>query len=267
MIYTDGKYRALKEENCLRFDASGFERLYEVEIFFEENRNSKTRLSHSAFVKTLEAKGEDAWLVSVVLWNYLVNNEKPDMVMEQLAEKCRRPLEKLELVVNSQWEVTGLHNHEAILQSWAEVRQRLEEEYSGEIFEKYIQKHEEALLNRDVLLAKLKKDLFITQFFSGMYNRAFHDFSLASQENIRAMNMDYTVDMVYKVKEKQDSENLFVEKEIDRQQYAARQMPIDNYNAAYELKDDFSVKNIYGSFENYGRKLAFSINEDAGLAR
>lgn len=267
MIYTDGKYKSLKEENCLRFDAANFERLYEVEIFFEENRNSKTRLTHSAFVKTLEAKGENAWLVSVVLWNYLINNEKPDLVMEQLAEKCRRPLEKLVLVVNSQWEVIGLHNHEAILELWTDVRQRLEEEYTGEIFEKYIQRHEEALLNRDVLLAKLKKDLFITQFFCGMYNRAFHDFSFVSQENIRALNIDYIVDMEYKIKDRRDSENLFVEKEIDRQQYAARQMPIDNYNTAYELKDDFSVKDISGSFENYGRRLAFNINEDTGLAR
>jgi len=267
MLYTDNKYAFLENDNCIRFNPLGFQKVYNVEMFIEEDKNNITRITHDAFVKTLEVKNPDLYLVSVILWNFLINNEKPDLVLEQLAEKCRRPLEKLVFYVNSKWQITGLHNYNNIVERWDELKKQLEQEYTGEIFEKYIIKNDLVIRNEKVLLEKLKKDFFIVQFFSPIYNVSFNNFSIRNKENIKFLNIDYEIDTLFSLEDRNENNTIVIVKNLDKQGENYSMMPIDSYRTEYIMDDNYSINSIIGKFENHGRKFIFNIKEDSSIAK
>ncbi|RZJ70725.1 hypothetical protein [Flavobacterium sp.] len=265
MLYTDSKYDFLDRDNCIRFNGSAFERTYAVEMFIEENENSKTRISHKAFVKVLEVRN-DAYLVSVVLWNFLINDREPDLILEQLAQKCRRPIENLEFLVNRKWQIIGLENHDLILESWQKTKKRVEQEYSGDIFDRYVSAQDQVIRNKQVLLEKLKKDVFLTQYFSPVYDSAFSNFAFSATENLKVLNLDYTVDVVFLLSDEKQHENLKILKTLDAKSPNLREMPIESYNSEYELDANSAIKSIRGKFANHGRKFSFNINQDNSAA-
>jgi|GEM_PF-2799124 len=267
MLYTDNKYAFLENDNCIRFNPLGFQKVYNVEMFIEEDKNNIIRITHDAFVKTLEVKNPNLYLVSVILWNFLINNEKPDLVLEQLAEKCRRPLEKLVFYVNSKWQITGLHNYNNIVERWDELKKQLEQEYTGVIFERYITRNDLVIRNEQALMERLKRDLFIIQFFSPLYNVPFNNFSMKNMEKAKFLNIEYEIDTLFSLEDRNEDNNIVIVKKLDKQGENYNKMPINNYTTEYILDDNYSIKQIIGKFENHGRKLTFHINEDDNVAK
>jgi len=272
MLHKQNRHMLLLKDNRLNFIMYPFQKSYRAELMIEEDNNNKTRITHGAFVKTMEVVNHDVYIVSVTLYDFLINNQPPDLLLEQLADKCRKAFEIVVFYVSKNWELIGIHNHREIVDNWNKIRGKLEQEYTGDIVTNYISRHEQVLLNHDLLLQKLRQDTFISQLFCPVYGSTYNDFAMHYKEPVRFLNINYDIDVTLTVNETiagtdeaDIREVIVIKKTIDDKVYKNHEMPIDNYNVLYTLNEDFSIASIKGKFENYGRKFTFDIIENIVL--
>jgi hypothetical protein len=256
---------SLAKENVLKFNPLNLKKLYRIEIAIEESLQDITKISYNAEIEVVEVYHNGSYLASVTLDNFKVNGFEPDLMMEQLAHKCRKPLETLEFIIAANGEIANIHNHPEIIEKWKLVKERLEIEYSGDNFEKYVSLTDKVMQDKEALMAGLKKDIFISQFFYPLYNEAFFDYSKKNVENIRFFNINYEIDMILRFQENVSlSGNMSIIKEIDTKEYDFSKMPVDLYKSEYLLNHRMEILNISGRFENHGRKYIFRIIEKYG---
>lgn len=256
---------SLAKENVLRFNPLNFKKLYRTEIAIEESPVDITKINYNVEVEVLEGYHNGSYLASVTMNGFKINGFEPDLMMEQLAHKCRKPLETVEFIVAANGVVTDIHNHPEIVEKWNAVKERLEIEYSGDNFEKYVSLTDTAMKDKDALLAGLRRDIFISQYFYPLYNEAFFDYSKRNVERIRFFNINYEIDMMLKFQDNISlSGNMSIIKEIDTKEYDLSKMPIDVYTSEYLLNSNMEILNINGRFENHGRKYIFRIMEKYG---
>lgn len=256
---------SLAKENVLRFNPLNFKKLYRTEIAIEESTEDITKISYNVEVEVLEVYHNGSYLVSVTMNGFKINGFEPDLMMEQLAHKCRKPLEMVEFIVAANGVITDIYNHTEIVDKWKEAKERLEIEYSGDNFEKYVSLTDAAMKDRDTLLAGLKKDIFINQYFYPLYNEAFFDYLKKNTERIKFFNINYEIDMVLKFQDNISlSGNMSIIKKINTKEYDLSKMPIDVYTSEYLLNNAMEILTISGKFENHGRKYIFRILEKYG---
>lgn len=256
---------SLARENVLRFNPLNFKKLYRTEIAIEESPEDITKISYNVEVEVLEVYYDGSHLASVTMNGFKINGFEPDLMMEQLAHKCRKPLETVEFIVAANGVIIDIHNHSEIAEKWKGVKERLEMEYSGDNFEKYLSLTDSAMKDKEVLTAGLKKDIFISQYFYPLYNEAFFDYSKRNVERIRFFNINYEINMMLKFQENVSlSGNMSIIKEIDTKEYDFSKMPVHVYTSEYLLNHNMEILNISGRFENHGRKYTFRILEKYG---
>ncbi|HEX8268462.1 MAG TPA: hypothetical protein VF581_01105 [Flavobacterium sp.] len=259
---------SLRETNFHKLDFTQFQKHYLVELLFEEDVNTRTRITHDVFVKTIDKLNNDLYVISVVQWNFLVNNAKPDLIFEQLAEKCHRPLENLVYYVNKDWQVVGIQNHNEIVNKWRIQREKMEQEYTGEIFTKYIDMHEAVIINYEVLLHKLKQATFTSQFFYPVYKASSVGQVINQKEVVNFLNINYEFDLDLYTSLKELAEKreiIIIDKKINDEENRNLQMPVDEYHVKYELANDLTINNVVGIFKNHHRKLTFTIVEKSDI--
>lgn len=259
-----GQKNILYKENILRFDSKEFKKNYKVEVVFEETIYDRTRIVYEVSVENLEVDSSGSFLCYVTMKNFLINNKEPDLIMEQIAYKCRKPFETLVLIVAKNGEIIGLNNHPDILERWSVLKERLLIEYSGKEFEKYIELMQNAIENQDVFLSKLKQDIFISQFFYPIYEEVFVDFKKKNIEKIKFFNINYQINMLLEIEnggELNDDQNLILRKTIDKKVYQFSEMPISSFDTEYVFDKKMEIIKIKGKFDNHNRKCIFNILE------
>lgn len=250
--------------NSLYFNASIFEKLYRVTILIAESSTNKTVINYNVHVNSIRVFDNGSYLCSIQTHGFLVNGEEPDLMLEQLAWKCRSVLQHCIYHIDRTGIIISLENHHSIIKSWEQLKQRLEMEYSGAIFKKYIDLYEKVIYDAAILLSKLKKDIFIGQFYSAMYGVPFQDYLRKAREQVQFFGIDYEIDMLYALQQEgiRDGDGLLhLVKTIDKKAYNYADMPIEDYKTAYVLNGDFSINSINGQFENHNKKYGFSITE------
>jgi len=232
---------------------------FDVSMIFNDGSVNKS-VTYNVSVKTIESLIRGGYLISVTTNEFLVDNKAPDLVMEQLAEKCRKPIETIVFYVSDAGQVTDIYNYNEIIFKWEQAKERLELEYTGEVFLKYVNACSSVIYSKDVLLSKLKKDLFIGQFFCRLYNTPFVAATRRDVEDIKFFGIDYEANVIYKFEYDEDN-NGFIKKELDVAKNEISGMPIDGYNVKYKLSDDLSIKGIEGKFKNHYKSFNFIITE------
>ena len=101
--------KILEKENLLHFDVVNFRKKYRVEIIIEENPEERTWLSYEVSVENLEILPSGNYLCYFTTGNFLINRKKPDLVMEQLANKCRKPFEIMVFIVSKSGEILEIN--------------------------------------------------------------------------------------------------------------------------------------------------------------
>lgn len=256
--------KTLEKENFLRFDVVNFRKKYKVEIIIEESNEEKTRISYEASVENLEVLPSGSYLCYFTTNNFLIDRKEPDLVMEQLAHKCRKPYDIMVFIVSKSGEILGINNHPDIIERWEVAKKRLEIEYSGKEFEKYISIMDSVIYNREVFLSKIKQDIFISQFFFPIYEEAFTGFVKKNREKIKFFNINYDIDMLLEIQDEgypNEDGHLIMYKKINDKEYDYSKMPIDSFSTEYALDKKREIVKIKGKFENHNRKYSFNITE------
>jgi len=256
--------KTLEKENFLHFDVVNFRKKYKVEIIIEESDEDRTRITYEVSVENLEALPSGNYLCYFTSNDFLINRKEPDLVMEQLANKCRKPFETMVFIIAKNGEILGINNHEDIIERWEVTKKSLKIEYAGKEFEKYVSIMDNVIANREVFLSKIKHDIFISQFFYPMYEEAFVRFVKKNREKIKFFNINYDIDILMEVQDEgysNEDGHLIIHKKINTEEYDFSKMPIDFFTTEYALDKKMEIVKIKGKFENHNRIYIFNIIE------
>lgn len=251
----------LHASNVLSFVPENLEKEYSVRAGVSKIENQENVLHYKVKVNWLPSN-RFRYRVRVETKDFLINQKSPSLMIEVLAEECRLPLQHITYNLNDNGQIESLDNYTEIVETWQKVQENLLIKYSGEIIEKYIKTQNEVILDQEILLSKLKQDLFLNHFFYPIYNNVFMDFKLEINEKSNFLNINYNFPMQFRAQNNgryTAKEQLEFEKKINENVYDFDKMPIENYQAKYVVNKDHSIHSIVGNFKALGQKLAFSI--------
>jgi len=252
-----------QNSNSIQFNPSNEIMNYGVEIVIEVSEDEVFTINYEVAVCWELKNRLGEYLISVRFKNFLINQNKPELLMEILAERCRQPINDIKFLTSNEGKIIDILNHEAIIEKWQDVKEVLRKEYSGSIFERYLALQENIITNKVFLLEKLKKDVFLSQFFSGIYNKNFKDYFFKDIESPDFMDISYEIPVNIEMLNQgiySQKKELFLRKSIDEEAYNFNQMPIKNYKTFYTLDGNHFIKNVMGKFEALNQSISFSVN-------
>ena len=253
----------LTNDYCINFNPKNSNLKYSVEIDIDDNVDLNI-ISYNVQVNYSKEPINKYYLAKVIITNFRLNFQTPDAVMEILALKCRESIEKCIFRINSKNEIIEIENHQEILERWSEIKESLKQENEGEIFEIYISIFENNILNKDSLLIKLKKNLFINQYFFPIFNEPYHNLNKNNDEQFSFFNLNYQEQVVLEVENKGNfDENgiAIISKKLIINHEKQLLLPIESYVSKYILNKNSVIDIIEGSFSNFNNKYSYKIEQ------
>jgi hypothetical protein len=250
--------------NCINFNFEGFKRKYEVQISIDGDLDGEISvISYKIEVKYFKKKDSLDYTVEVTTTDFMVNFEYPDSLIQTIALECRVAYEKCIFVVNSKNVIIEFENYENILENWTQAKEKLTQKYDGETFQKYLNLFEEKLFKKDLFFLKIKKNLFINQYFFPIFDTQYNNLKNTTTEFISFFDFDYQEDVIVEIETNADfeeSENTIITKKIVESQNNIEFFPIELYETKYTLDKNLSINKIEGQFVNHNKKYGYKIN-------
>jgi hypothetical protein len=98
-----------------------------------------------------------------------LNHQRPDLIVEQMADKIGNTMYPLELELNDDGTIKGVNNQQAILDRWLMLKPELEDYYRGKEAEQIFQNVVRNIRSRSKFLHKIKDSLFYVMYFFPLY--------------------------------------------------------------------------------------------------
>jgi hypothetical protein len=240
------------------FDTLQFQ--YDVEITIDGTGEAVDVISFKTNVNYSKPNNKSYFLAEVIITNFLLNFEYPDSLMQDIALKCRKAIEKCVFKINSKNEIIELENHQEIIDNWQIIKQEMNQEYEGETAMKYMTLFEKSLQNKEFLTNKIKKNLFINQYFFPIFDTPFHNFKTKHIETFSYFDLDYQSEVLLTVEKegKLNADGLAtISKKIKKNE--SELFPIESYSTNYVSDGNCTIQKIEGHFQNHNKKYAFKI--------
>ena len=249
--------------NSIHFNFKDFKREYAVQISIDgEIDDDVSNISYNAKVHYTKEYTKPYFFTEVVISNFLLNEKPPQTTMQNIALECSKAIEKCVFQVNTKNEIIGLDNYKEIVEKWRHIKEKIVQEYEGEIVDKYLAVFEKSLENETVLLEKIKKNLFISQYFFPIFDEPYHGFQKKNVETFNFFTIDYQEEVIVEIENQGDfDENgkATISKQLIKNQDNTQLFPIKSYKTKYILNKDFQIEIIEGQFEVKNNKYSFEI--------
>lgn len=249
--------------NSIHFNFKNFIREYTVQIYIDgEVYDDTSNISYNVKVHYTKEYTKPYFFAEVIISNLLLNGKLPQTTMQNIALKCSKTIEKCVFQVNSKNEIIGLDNYKEILEKWRKTKDAIIQEYDGEIVDKYLILFEKSLVNETILLEKIKKNLFINQYFFPIFDEPYHGFHKKNVETFNFFNVDYQEEVSVEIENQGDFDlngKAFILKQLIKNQDNTKLFPIKSYKTKYILNRDFHIEIIEGQFISQNKKYSYEI--------
>lgn len=94
-----------------------------------------------------------------------INDKKPDIIVEQLADEIGNILFPLEIIFDGQGELDSILNQQQILDKWLKLKPKLQQYYQGDEAESLLESVQNRIRSRSKLLQDIQSDLFFQMYF------------------------------------------------------------------------------------------------------
>jgi hypothetical protein len=262
------KQSILSYDNCINFNFKDFNQDYWVEITIKQEEEESNIITYKVNVNYTKEHNHPYYLVQVTTTNFLLNFDTPDSMLQEIALTCRKAYEKCIFQVDGSNKIIALHNHADIVKHWKTIKVQLQQENEGATFEQYIALFEKSILDKDKLLQKLKKDIFIKQYFFPIFEAPYHGFERKGVEHFSFFNFDYEEEILLIV-EKQgifdDNATALLTKTLIRNEKNILQFPITFYETTYKFNVAHAIQEVKGEFVNHNKEYLFKIEQEEKL--
>lgn len=150
------------------FNPQGLNKLYKVQYKLTQQLPVQKEVIIKYVVEVAALKSNKKNHIIQINRTHIESNNSKNHAYE-LAEKCGQILFPIQFNVSEAAQITGLHNHQEIVNRWLKQSPLLLQYYSGEAAEDYIKETEQNILNPDAILNAMRRDLFCTLYFSSIY--------------------------------------------------------------------------------------------------
>lgn len=253
----------LTSDYCINFNPKSSKLKYSVEIDIDDNVDLSI-ISYNVQVSYTKEPVNKYYLAEVIITNFRLNFQTPDAVIEILALKCRKSIEKCVFKINIKNEIIEIVNHKEILKKWNTIKKSLIQENEGEIFEKYISIFESNILDQDSLLIRLKKNLFINQYFFPIFNEPYHNLNKKNDEQLNFFNQYFQENVLLEVENNGilDKDGMaIISKKLVTDDEKRSLLPIGSYASKYILNKNSEINIIEGAFSNFNNKYSYKIEQ------
>jgi len=210
-----------------------------------------------------------------------LNNQRPDLIVEQMADKIGNTMYPLELELNDDGSIKGINNQQAILDRWLMLKPELEDYYKGKEAEQLFQKVGRNIRSRSKFLHKIKDSLFYVIYFFPLYETFNEDkkyifhIHLPLEENSGKMPFEITLSLDEEISktnkilvraEGKSIDNRLYDIHISRNENDNQHTTEGSFDFTYKLNSkDNSIFAIYGEMrlksQKLDRKIAFECYE------
>lgn len=143
--------------------------VYGTNLYISE-KDSNYRLQFEMTVQYAGSAGQELYGFRVTRHHLLIDGRQPDEHAYKLAAECGKIFYPFTLMTNEEGRFAQIR-HDDIRQRWAEQKDGLRQEFTGEGTEKYISLLDKKINNPFALSALVEKDLFINLFYGLTYGR------------------------------------------------------------------------------------------------
>ena len=156
--------------------------IYNVFYTFSDDEE-KTNISFQTSVESLESNPKiNGYIVQIDRTSItLLNNEEPELVIDELALSTAKVIYPLQIILNYRGKFIDIKNYEEIVKRWETVKENIRDNFESEQTENYIISTEATLKNKETLLASLKKDWFLNAYFSEIYINYYSKYKINSK--------------------------------------------------------------------------------------
>lgn len=168
-----------KNNTILEFNPIKNKKIYNVFYNFsdgEEQNNISFQTSVVSIENNSNIKG---YIVEIDRTSpILVNNESPQLVIDDLAIETARVIYPLQIIINPRGKFISLNNYEEIVKRWETVKDKIRDSFESQWTEQYISWTETTLQRKEALFVSLKKDWFLSTFFESIYTNYYSNYKI-----------------------------------------------------------------------------------------
>ena len=249
--------------NSIYFSFKNFTKQYDVEISIDGDMDTDLNIiSYKALVSYTKDMLKPYFLAEVTITDFLLNFKYADTTMQLIALKCREAIEKCVFQVNTKNEIIDLDNYKEIVEKWEIVKQKVRQEFEGDMVDKYLTLFEKNLRNKAFLLQKIKKNLFINQYFFPIFDEPYHGFQKKGMEIFSFFNLDYQEEVILEIENQgnfDENGKVIISKQLVKSEDNVELFPIKAYTTKYILNKELHIDEIEGEFINQNKKYSYSI--------
>ncbi|MCU7619285.1 hypothetical protein NZ698_19060 [Chryseobacterium sp. PBS4-4] len=157
-----GNYISYKSKNTLDNKKSYQKRYGIIQKTFHDDKE-KLKIHYEIEIKKTNTN------VELTRHPVYINHQRPDFIVEEIADKVGDILYPLQLGLNDNGSIKEIINFKEIDSRWRKLKPELEDYYKGEITGDIIKKIENQLKSKSRTLAKIKDSLFYLLHFIPIY--------------------------------------------------------------------------------------------------
>lgn len=94
-----------------------------------------------------------------------INDQKPDTIIEQLADEIGRILYPLEMMIDEKGTLISILNQQQILDKWLKLKPKLQQYYQGDEAENLLENVQNRIRSKSRLLQDIQSELFFQMYF------------------------------------------------------------------------------------------------------
>ncbi|PDS23030.1 hypothetical protein [Flavobacterium branchiophilum] len=165
------EYKTIKEKT-----------IYNVFYTFSDGEE-QTNISFQTSIKGLENSPKINGYITEIdrISITLLNNEEPELVIDELALATAKVIYPLQIILNYRGKFVDIKNYEEIVKRWEIVKENIRDNFESEQTENYIISTEATLQSKETLLASLKKDWFLNTYFAEIYINYYSKYKINSK--------------------------------------------------------------------------------------
>jgi hypothetical protein len=164
----DLKKVSFDKDNSINLAAFTKTRIYGFECETFENEALKNRVHYEIEIRCIQNHVSNS-VFEIKRKQIYINNQAPDLMMEQIADKAAQAIFPIHLKLTESGEIDAIENMEAIKKRWIQKKEELNSYYEGTIIEDIIQKTERILLNHNALKQSICDNWFFHLYFKPLY--------------------------------------------------------------------------------------------------
>ena len=159
-----GNYINYKSKNTLASSGS-FNKRYGIIQKTFINGEEKLKIHYETEIKKNNNK------VEIKRNSVYLNYQRPDLIVEQMADKIGNIMFPLELGLYEDGTISEITNQQALLDRWLKLKPELEDYYKGEETAKIFQRVGKKIKSRSQTLNGIKNSLFYIMYFFPLYEK------------------------------------------------------------------------------------------------